>query len=70
MTKIEAKVAHRSKEFTEAQLAILKAKAKDMTALDDDPQEYYYALALLLFCEKEDYIYGKEEKRLTTGDIG
>jgi len=69
MTKIEIKCKTRSIGFTEAQLDILKAKAKSMTLEDIDPQEYYHALSLLLLTERDHYLYGREDKRLTTGDI-
>ena len=68
MTKIEKKCIDRSRSFTNNQLLKLEAKAKQMT-IDDDPQEYYYALALLMLSEKEAYLYGREDRRLTTGDI-
>ena len=68
MTKIEAKCLHRAKWFNEDQLIVLENKAKELT-IDDDMEEYYHALALLMFSEKDDYLYGRESRRLTTGDI-
>ena len=68
MTKIEAKCAHRAKQFTKKQLTVLENKAQQMT-IEDEPEEYYHALSLLMLSERDHYMFGRTEKRLTTGDI-
>ena len=68
MSKIEDKCITRAVNFNKEQLTILKAKAKAMT-IDDEPEEYYYALALIMYSEREDYLHGKTNGRLTTGMI-
>jgi hypothetical protein len=68
MTKIEAKCAHRSKWFNKTQLTVLEDKAKQMT-IDDDLEEYYYTLSLLMLSERDDYLFGRTDKRLTKGDL-
>ena len=68
MTKIEKKCIERSRAFTNNQLLKLEAKAKQMT-IDDNPQEYYYALSMLMYSERKDYLQGRKDKRLTTGKI-
>ena len=69
MTKIEAKCEKRALGFTRAQLDILKAKAMLMTKDDEDPLEFYHALSLLMLSERDDYLFGRTSRRLTTGDI-
>ena len=69
MTKIEKKCIDRAKNFSVVQLQILEAKARSMTLEDIDPQEYYYALALLMLTERDAYLWGRDSQRLTTGEI-